>query len=604
MFDYTYEDEKIEFNVKAMDMDAPQLPAVEDIEVFVPLIWAEHCLECTAPECYHTCGMYEADRYGRCKRTEYGIRTRTGGYPFPAVQLKYRKWGKLRCGLNDRYAYDPETFARKYRRYLHRKSAAAVLNRPLNSVPPKYKDVLIRAVHHEYIKKYGHGAARNARMGEELLLIFHADREFTLMLDTLDLDERLAARSSFSVKPGLNTWSIPMEKVLGGGAEVHALELYPHNNEPAEMIFYLSDIVTLRRDGAYYRKRQGDTPHGTPAAKVKCVIWDLDNTLWSGVIGDCGEENIVWNDKAVSVIRQLDERGVLQSICSKNDHDLAWGAVCRRGLDEYFLYPQINWKPKSTNIRRIEKSLNINADTFVLIDDSRTERQEIMTMIPNMRVYDDTAIDSLLSRPEFDLPVTEDSKNRRLYYMAEAKRNAAFEQEEEQDYKSFIRQCGFQVEVTRCTEKEDIDRCHELLQRTNQLNASTNRIGYDEFVFLAGGGTCTVLKVACRDCFGSYGTVGCLIVKREGGALRCTDFVLSCRIAKKKVESALVSFLMEKSGMDMEIVYYPTPRNRVLLDELVSVGGDYEEDRHIIRFAPTTIRDDDWVQVSGPQTLS
>ena len=79
----------------------------------------------------------------------------------------------------------------------------------------------------------------------------------------------------------------------------------------------------------------------------------------------------------------------------------------------------------------------------------------------------------------------------------------------------------------------------------------------------------------------------------------CTDFVLSCRIAKKKVESALVSFLMKQSGLDMEIVYYPTPRNRVLLDELVSVGGDYQKDRHVIRFAPTTIHDDDWVQVSG-----
>lgn len=601
MFNYLYENLNVDFNDKDIEKDIPLLPGLEDIEKIIPLIWNEHCLECSAPECYSSCILFEADPFNRCKRTEYGVRTlRRKDLLFTAAQLQYRKWGKLRCSLNNQFAYDAQTFARMASRHDSLKDFMRKFNKLSNLVFKSRKDLPVRLIQREF-RKFSFSADTQPEYADELLLIFRAESSFIFILDAMDLNEKIVSRHSFQVMPGLNIWNIPTEELIKSDRTVHALELYPHNNELAQLRFYLSDFVTLRKEGRFYQNRQKNNITAKPADKAKCVIWDLDNTLWKGVIGECGEESIILNEQAAMTIKHLDERGVLQSICSKNDYDIAWRAICKFGLDQYFLYPQINWEPKSTNIKRIAEFLNINVDTFVLIDDSRIERQEVSDMLPGVRVYDETAIDKILEFPEFDLPVTEDAKNRRMYYLSEAKRNIAFAQAENHDYRDFIIRCGFEVYLSECQSEKDIDRCHELLQRTNQLNASTNRIERDAFIDIVNGNERNVIKVVCRDSFGEYGTVGCLILKRQNETLLCTDFVISCRIAKKKAENAIVSYLMKQSGMDMEVVYYPTARNHVLLDEFINAGGDYLADRHIIRFTQNKIKDDDWVRVFGEQ---
>ena len=107
---------------------------------------------------------------------------------------------------------------------------------------------------------------------------------------------------------------------------------------------------------------------------VKCVVWDLDNTLWRGVLL---EGPVTLRPEIPTVIKTLDQRGILHSIASPNDHDVALAQVERFGLSEYFLFPQINWQTKSTSLATIADALNIGIDSLALIDDQAFEREEV-----------------------------------------------------------------------------------------------------------------------------------------------------------------------------------------------------------------------------------
>src|SRR5262245_6438166 len=108
---------------------------------------------------------------------------------------------------------------------------------------------------------------------------------------------------------------------------------------------------------------------------IKCVVWDLDNTLWHGALIEDGYVRL--KDNVVGIIKTLDSRGILQSIASKNDYDQALDQLRRFGLAEYFLYPQINWNTKSSSIKVISSSINIGLDAVGFIDDQEFERDEV-----------------------------------------------------------------------------------------------------------------------------------------------------------------------------------------------------------------------------------
>ena len=329
--------------------------------------------------------------------------------------------------------------------------------------------------------------------------------------------------------------------------------------------------------------------------RIKLVVWDLDNTLWEGTLTEGGAQNL--RPGAEALVRELDRRGIVQSIASKNDYTPAMQRLEAFGLADFFLCPQISWNAKSGGIRTILSRLNIKPEATAFLDDSAFERAEVGLTLGCVRVYADSEAESLLARPELDVPVTADSKKRRAFYMAEAKRQDAFTESDSGDYKAFILSCGFVIDIAPCKAQQDIDRCHELLMRTNQLNASTNRIPADEFRAIAEDPERLVLRVKCVDRYGEYGTVGCLILDMRRETLLCTDFVISCRVAKKKVESAVIMYLMQKYGKGMDIVYRPSERNHVLKDEFMSIGADYDEQNALMHFAPDTIRDYDWATV-------
>ena len=137
---------------------------------------------------------------------------------------------------------------------------------------------------------------------------------------------------------------------------------------------------------------------GREQKAVKCVAWDLDNTLWDGVLLE--DENVTLRDGVREIVETLDGRGILQSVASKNDPERATAKLREFGLNDYFLYPQISWNSKASSIRNIAAALNIGLDAVAFIDDQPFERDEVNFSLKEVLCIDAVELCGLLKRPE------------------------------------------------------------------------------------------------------------------------------------------------------------------------------------------------------------
>src|SRR6516225_7923056 len=150
-----------------------------------------------------------------------------------------------------------------------------------------------------------------------------------------------------------------------------------------------------------------------PGRLVKCVVWDLDGTLWDGNLLEGSAGSLM--PGMIDAIRTLDERGILNSIASKNEWEPALDRLRAFGIDEYFLYPRVGWGPKSKAICEIARDLRMATAAVAFIDDQEFERHEVQHAFPDMLCLDPLQIDDALSRAEFNpIKVTEESRRRRL----------------------------------------------------------------------------------------------------------------------------------------------------------------------------------------------
>ena len=157
---------------------------------------------------------------------------------------------------------------------------------------------------------------------------------------------------------------------------------------------------------------------GTQGAKkktIKCVVWDLDNTLWDGILLE--DSDVFLKAGVAEIIKTLDQRGILHSIASRNDRVLAEQKLRQLGLYEYFLCLQINWNAKSSSLQEIARTLNLGLDAFAFIDDQSFECEEVAFTLPEVLCIEAQNIHTLLDMPEM-MPrfITEDSHRRRLMY--------------------------------------------------------------------------------------------------------------------------------------------------------------------------------------------
>jgi FkbH-like protein len=274
---------------------------------------------------------------------------------------------------------------------------------------------------------------------------------------------------------------------------------------------------------------------------IKCVIWDLDHTLWDGVLLE--DAGVALRAQLVDVIRTLDSRGILQSVASKNDHEAAMGQLRKFGLEEYFLYPQINWNSKVASIKAVAAALNLGLEALAFIDDQVFEREEVRFSLPEVLCIDAAEIDDLLERPEFNPRfITGDSTKRRQLYLDDIKRQQA-ETEFVGPNEEFLATLEMVFTIAPARE-EDLMRVEELTVRTNQLNTTGVTFSYDDLDYFRQSAEHKLLVASLEDKFGDYGKIGLAFVECGDEVWTIKLLLMSCRVMHRGVGTILLNHIM------------------------------------------------------------
>lgn len=308
---------------------------------------------------------------------------------------------------------------------------------------------------------------------------------------------------------------------------------------------------------------------------VKCLVWDLDDTLWKGTLLE--DPSVVVDPRAVRVVEELDRRGILNSIASRNEESLALAVLREHGLDEYFLYPQINWNAKDTSVKAVAAALNIGVDTLAFVDDQPFDREEVAFSLPEVRCYSPDDLDSLLDLPDFHPPfVTPESAQRRLMYLADARRS-----QEEAEFRGpqeeFLASLEMRFRIAPARE-EDLQRAEELTVRTNQLNTTGRTYSYDELARFASSPSHLLLVAELADKHGTYGKIGLALVEKGTSVWVLKLLLMSCRVMSRGVGTVMLNHVMRLAagaGAKLQAELIPNDRNRMMLITL-RLGGFQE----------------------------
>lgn len=298
--------------------------------------------------------------------------------------------------------------------------------------------------------------------------------------------------------------------------------------------------------------------------EIKCVVWDLDNTLWDGVLTESNEVKL--KPEIAEVIKTLDARGILHSVASKNNYDDAMAKLQELGLSEYFLYPEIHWNAKSSSLGNIQKNLNIGMDTIMFVDDQPFELEEVQSVHPDVHCTHADQYTSLLANPLLNPKfITVDSVRRRMMYLEDMKRK-----KEEEDYTgpkdAFLATLGMKFIIKKAQE-EDLKRAEELTIRTNQLNATGKTYDYDELNAFRLSDKHLLLICELTDKYGSYGKIGLALVEMLDDCWYLRLMLMSCRVISRGVGTVILSYIMKeakKEGKKLRADFRDTGKNRMM----------------------------------------
>jgi FkbH-like protein len=325
----------------------------------------------------------------------------------------------------------------------------------------------------------------------------------------------------------------------------------------------------------------------------KCLVLDLDNTLWGGVVGDDGVDGIVIGQGSESgeafvalqrYAKGLSQRGVILAVCSKNDEANALlpfekrsEMILRRADIACFV---ANWEDKAGNIRRIAKQLNIGLDSLVFVDDNPFERNLIRRELPMVAVpelpEDPCGYVRLLSAAGYfeTLSITEEDRERSSQYRANLSREEL--REKATDMQGFLRALKMQLIWSPFAGK-DLKRVVQLLNKTNQFNLTTRRYSEEAVQALLADRNVLTLQLRLLDVYGNNGIIALLIGRRNLNAeLELETWLMSCRVLGRQVEQATLNILAEKAremGCGRLVGYYrPTASNGMVRSHYEKLG--------------------------------
>lgn len=303
---------------------------------------------------------------------------------------------------------------------------------------------------------------------------------------------------------------------------------------------------------------------GKKEKNKKCVVWDLDNTIWDGILIE--DSHVQLREGITEIIKTLDERGILQSIASKNDFDLALSKLRELGLHDYFIYPQIHWGSKSASVKEIAKSINIGIDTLAFIDDQAFERDEVSFENPAVLCIDAAYLEHLLDMPEMNPRfITEDSKIRRKMYQSDIERNAA-EEKFDGPAEDFLASLNMVFTIAPVREG-DLERAEELTVRTHQLNTTGYTYSYEELNAFRQSPSHKLFIASLDDKYGTYGKIGLALIECDE-VWTIKLLLMSCRVMSRGVGTILLNYIMglaRNAHKPLRAEFVPNDRNRMMM---------------------------------------
>jgi len=267
---------------------------------------------------------------------------------------------------------------------------------------------------------------------------------------------------------------------------------------------------------------------------IKCVIWDLDNTLFDGIYLESPDQRPCADRDAVGVLREFAARGILNAVASRNPPEAADYAAELAGTE--FASAQCAWAPKSAAIGLIMTDLGLTRDEVAFVDDDPLERGEVGFMLPGVLVLAPEDLTDAATWPQFSPPAITDEARRRGELYANRKIRQAEADAFGGSPGEFLRYCGTRVEIAQAT-AADWPRLHELSVRTHQFNSSG--VPADAGTF-AGD---RVIAVRLSDKFGDDGLVGACVIDESEGTWQVPLLMMSCRALGRGVIDALLAWL-------------------------------------------------------------
>jgi FkbH-like protein len=574
------------------------------IQALAILPWEEHCTECAIPACYETCPLYEARSDGRCRRFVDGFVPVQG--PAPTLQgemvsVSFKRWAELMAYGNARLV--PLDRARLIERAVRPAEALGRWSPDSRIAIRGRRGLTSRLVRRlkQRLAKQSPIRVLDDEPPDYFLAEIHNPNPFvvnlSLTMRNSDNGSSMPFQALLELPPGFGRYDIDAADIAERVdlSREFVIKLSPNITEPEdEGLELLFGTLSFVRDGASRRSVEtSKQPRRTTAKRhVKVLAWDLDNTVWDGTLIEDGPGNVTVRPGVLDVIKELDRRGIVNTLVSKNNEADALHEVERFGLGEYMVFPKVSWSPKSVSLGELIHQFNVGEDTFAFIDDSPFEREEVKSTLPGVRVYDAADYTRLLTLPEFRPAESSESGRRREFYLSQHDREAALS-DFDGTYDEFLRNANIRLSVSR-PRPAQLDRIAELAQRTNQLNFSGTRYSNETLAEMVDDARFDCYVMSCVDNFGDYGTVGFAVVERAGPKL--IDLMFSCRIQAKRVEHAFLEFLLSREaseGHDELLARYAqternTPAGKVFEDlsfELRSREGNVQTLRFALRGA-------------------
>ncbi|MFJ1736384.1 HAD-IIIC family phosphatase [Streptomyces sp. NPDC088254] len=295
---------------------------------------------------------------------------------------------------------------------------------------------------------------------------------------------------------------------------------------------------------------------------IKCVVWDLDGTLWDEIAVEAPTDELpVPRPGMLAAIDALAGHGVLSSLASRSAPAVLERLNAVPELRQRFLAPQVSWQDKSESLRRIAKDLGIAVEALVLVDDSPYERAEVEALLPGVRTLAPEDVPALLAAFE-GREVTPESRERVRRYRTEETRRAEGERFQG-TREEFLRWCGMRLTVG-VAGPDEVPRALELAARTHRLNSSG--LSPRRLSGLASEEGHELYTARMADRFGEYGIIGAALVDRTGPDLWSVPLLaLSCRVAGRGAAAAFLFWLMERAreagAREFRVVLRPTDAN-------------------------------------------